>query len=84
MARQSKNMMRVGELYEFRRGDEVLVKNRAEGALESKFIGPYWFVKYKDFDGYACILETEDGIQFDCSVKHVVPVDKRSVQVRVN
>ncbi len=24
---------KVGELYEFKRGDEVLVKNRADGAL---------------------------------------------------
>lgn len=53
---------KVGEFYEFRRGDEVLVKNRAAGVLESKFVGPFWFIRYKDFDGYACILETADGM----------------------
>ena len=60
----------------------MLVKNSASGVLESKFVGPYWFLKYKDREGYACILETEDGMYFDCSVKHVVPVDKRAVYSR--
>ncbi len=55
------------------------MKNRAQGSLETKLIGPYTFVRYKDMDGYSCILENEDGKQFDCSVSHLVPIDKRKV-----
>lgn len=51
----------------FDAGDEVLVKNRAAGSLESPLTGPYVFVRYKDFDGYACILRDENGKEFDCS-----------------
>lgn len=39
----------------------MLVKNRASGALESALVGPYIFIRFKDFEGYACILEDEDG-----------------------
>ena len=46
----------------------MLVKNRASGSLESLLKGPYIFVKYKDFDGYACILRDENDHEFDCSV----------------
>ena len=46
----------------------MLVKNRASGSLESSLTGPYTFVKYKDFDGYACVLKDDNGKEFDCSV----------------
>ena len=45
----------------FQNGDKVLVKNRASGSLEPRFVGPYVFVDYKDTDGYASILEDENG-----------------------
>lgn len=57
-------------------GDLVLVKNRAHGSLEPKLVGPYEFVKYKDYEGYACILRDEDGKEFDCSVAHLVLVEQ--------
>ena len=38
-------------------------------------MGPFKFVRYKDVDKYACILENDDGTTFDCSVSHVVPID---------
>ena len=40
----------------YKEGDLVLLKNRATGSLMSKLVGPFIFVKYKDPDGYACIL----------------------------
>ena len=39
----------------------MLVKNRDKGVLQTKFVGPFYFVCYKDFDGYSCILEDDDG-----------------------
>jgi hypothetical protein len=56
-----------------------LIKNRGAGSLATALIGPYTFVEYKDFDGYACILEDENGYWFDCSVVHLVLIDKRRV-----
>ncbi len=46
----------------------MLVKNRSSGSLEPSLTGPYTFVKYKDFDGYACVLKDDNGKEFDCSV----------------
>ncbi len=61
------------------------MKNRASGSLESGLTGPYTFVKYKDFDGYACILCDENGKEFDCSVQHLVPIENsRVTRQRVN
>lgn len=51
----------IMEYYEFYPGDMVLIKNRASGSLEPKLIGPYTFVRFKDMDGYASVLENEDG-----------------------
>ena len=60
----------------------MLVKNRGAGALQTPLVGPYTFVKYKDWDKYACILEDEVGHQFDCSVAHLVPVSVERVARR--
>ena len=51
------------------------MKYRKQGSLEAMLIGPYVFVGYKDYQGYACILEDEEGNQFDCSVSHLMPID---------
>lgn len=51
----------IQEYYEFYPGDLVLIKNRVSGSLETKLVGPYTFVRYKDLDGYSCILENDDG-----------------------
>jgi hypothetical protein len=51
----------ITEYYEFYPGDMVLLRNRASGSLEAKLIGPFTFVRFKDKDGYASILENEDG-----------------------
>ena len=40
-----------------------------------RLVGPFTFIRYKDRDGYACILETEDGKQFDCATSHVCLVE---------
>ena len=53
-------------------GDVVLMKNRASGSLESKFVGPFEFVRYKDKDEYAVILRDTVGREFDCAVTHIV------------
>lgn len=63
-------------------GDLVLVKNRESGSLETPLVGPFRFIMYKDFDKYACILETDEGNTFDCSVSHIVPVDSDNVKRR--
>ncbi len=55
-------------MVEFVEGDMVLIKNREAGSLASNLVGPFKFVRYKDFDGYACILCDDDGREFDCSV----------------
>ena len=50
--------------------------------MEGALVGPYYtFVRSKDRDGYACILCHEEIYEFDCSVSHLVPVDKRNVQL---
>ena len=46
----------LGGLIEYVEGDMVLIKNRVSGSLASNLVGPFKFIKYKDFDGYACIL----------------------------
>ena len=58
----------IGSLVEYVEGDMVLIKNREAGSLASKLVGPFKFVKYKDFDDYACILCDENDREFDCSV----------------
>ena len=65
---------------EYKQGDLVLVKNRKPGVLEPYMVGPYKFVRYKDRDKYACILEDDYGKEFDCSVSHIVPLDGRNVK----
>lgn len=40
-----------------------------------RLVGPFTFIRYKDRDGYSCILETEDGKQFDCATSHVCLVE---------
>ena len=62
---------------DFIAGELVLVKNRASGTFETPLIGPFEFVRYKDKDCYAAILEDDTGRQFDCSVTHLVPVEER-------
>ena len=52
----------------------MLVKNRKSGSLESKLVGPFEFVRYKDFDKYAVILRDDDGHEFDCSSSHLMPL----------
>jgi hypothetical protein len=59
---------------EFKKDDLVLVKNRASGSLESKLVGPFKFVGYKDRDKYAVWLENDSGDVFDCAVTHLVPL----------
>lgn len=68
---------------EFHPGDFVLIKNRVKGSLETKLTGPYEFVKYKDYDRYACVLKDDKGKEFDCSVEHLVPMEKRVTRRRV-
>ena len=50
------------------------MKNRKAGSLEPKLVGPFTFVRYKDFDKYAAILRDEDGREFDCAASHLVPL----------
>jgi hypothetical protein len=65
-------------------GDMVSVKNRKPGVLEAKLVGPYEFVRYKDWDKYACVLKDENNKEFDCSVSHIVLVNqKRMKKLRV-
>lgn len=52
----------------YNEGDMVLIKNRVDGSLASNLIGPFKFVRYKDFDRYSCILCDGEGREFDCSV----------------
>lgn len=59
---------RVTEVVIYQEGDKVLIKNRRTGSLSSKLVGPFLFVRYKDFDCYACILKDGNGKEFDCSV----------------
>lgn len=72
----------VGPVLELQQGDLVLVKNRSAGSLETPLVGPFRFLRYKDADRYACILENEDGTYFDCSMAHVVPVDSEVMRRR--
>lgn len=58
-------------------GDLVLVKNRRSGSLESKLVGPFEFVRYKDYDKYAVVLRDDDGREFDCAASHLVPVSSK-------
>ena len=58
----------------------VLVKNRKPGVLETKLVGPYEYVRYKDRDKYACVLKDENGREFDCSVSHIVLVNKKRMK----
>ena len=58
----------LGDLVSFEEGDFVLIKNRVEGSLAPKLVGPFQFVKYKDVDRYSCILRDGEGHEFDCSV----------------
>ena len=46
---------------DFIAGELVLVKNRASGTFETPLIGPFEFVRYKDKDCYAAILEDDTG-----------------------
>ena len=66
-------------------GDKVLVKNRKPGVLETKFVGPYLFVRYKDRDKYPCILRDEMRREFDCNISHLVKLkgdSKRRKKIR--
>ena len=45
-------------------------------------MGPFRFLMYKYYDKYACVLETDQGTTFDCSVSHIVPVDSDNVKRR--
>ena len=76
MAEKLRYDQNVGPRVELEQGDLVLVKNRSSGSLETPLVGPFRFLRYKDRDRYACILEYEDGTYFDCSMSHVVPVDQ--------
>lgn len=64
----------VEQMAELSDGDVVMMKNRASGSLESKFVGPFEFVRYKDEGKYAVILRDATGREFDCAVTHIVPV----------
>ena len=64
-----------GPVLELQFGDQVLIKNRAAGSLQSRLVGPFTFVRYKDRDGYSCILEDEDGRHFDCATSHICLVE---------
>jgi hypothetical protein len=64
----------IEELVIYEEGDLVLIKSRSSGSLVSKLMGQFKFVKYKDFDRYACILKDDNGKEFDCSVQHLVKV----------
>ena len=59
---------------ELNAGDQVLVQNRKSGSLEPKLVGPFTFVRYKDYDKYAVILKDDDEHEFDCAASHLVPL----------
>lgn len=45
-----------------------MIKNREHGSLSSNLVRPCKFLRYKDFDRYACILSDDGERKFDCSV----------------
>lgn len=55
------------EVYLFEEGDSVYLKQRRQGKLLPKSIGPYTFVKYKGTHRKAAIVLTTAGKLIDVS-----------------
>ena len=56
-----------------------MMRNRSSGVFDPPLIGPFEFIAYKDPDRYACWLQDEHGIMFDCSVAHITPFVERDI-----
>ena len=58
----------------FQPGDWVLLKQKRPGKMQSKALGPYRFLGYKNQYGLVAEIETVAGKKVECSVANLLPL----------